>query len=489
MKFKLSLLLMTGCLIICATTQITAQTLTINTESSDSEVYIDNKKVGTGKKVETAVNKSKRLVQIKVERSGYKTEYAVAGSSDKIITIANKRKPATKEYGYNAVGVQDINIWKGAEEFKTMAINLFEFNSDTRYSIYTYYDCPHPTTLGGIKIELEKSILNGLALTGYIDTSSSLLNSGSRRYLLDLSVADYTMAYMIDRKTDCKDPSIYVKLSFIFKFQDKFDKLKYKEIIEGSSGVFLMSGLNWQTSSDEKKAELLSMVIQDAVQNCLLDVLSDSSAFNLENDDEPLAASKLPSVEITPKVHVTDMKSALNATVTIVTKEGFGTGCVISNDGDIVTSYHVVAAAEKNEVQVILNTGDTLVGKIIRTSKFADLALIKTEHRFPFAFKVDAQPKYEVTDEVFAIGTPASIELSQTISRGILSAIRKEPNGLTLIQTDVSVNPGNSGGPLIKKPAIFIGVVNSKISGNRIEGLGFCTPSSDIMKQLNIVFK
>ncbi|MBK9318034.1 MAG: hypothetical protein IPM91_03835 [Bacteroidetes bacterium] len=96
---------------------------------------------------------------------------------------------------------------------------------------------------------------------------------------------------MIDRKTDCKDPSIYVKLSFIFKFQDKFDKLKYKEIIEGSSGVFLMSGLNWQTSSDEKKAELLSMVIQDAVQNCLLDVLSDSSAFNLENDDEPLAAS------------------------------------------------------------------------------------------------------------------------------------------------------------------------------------------------------
>ncbi|MBK7682179.1 MAG: trypsin-like serine protease [Bacteroidetes bacterium] len=59
----------------------------------------------------------------------------------------------------------------------------------------------------------------------------------------------------------------------------------------------------------------------------------------------------------------------------------------------------------------------------------------------------------------------------------------------TIIQTDVAVSPGNSGGPLLKLPGIFIGVVNSKISGGRIEGLAFCTPVSDVITFLNLNVK
>ena len=78
------------------------------------------------------------------------------------------------------------------------------------------------------------------------------------------------------------------------------------------------------------------------------------------------------------------------------------------------------------------------------------------------------------------------MELSQTVSKGIVSAIRKSGDKHTIIQTDVSVNPGNSGGPLLKLPGVFIGVVNSKISGGRIEGLGFCTPVSDVIEFLKL---
>ena len=96
---------------------------------------------------------------------------------------------------------------------------------------------------------------------------------------------------------------------------------------------------------------------------------------------------------------------------------------------------------------------------------------------------------YEIADEVFAVGTPAAIDLGQTVSKGIISGIRKETNGVELIQTDVSVNPGNSGGALIKRDGTFVGVVNAKISGGGMEGLGFCTPAKQIISELKLNFK
>jgi len=78
------------------------------------------------------------------------------------------------------------------------------------------------------------------------------------------------------------------------------------------------------------------------------------------------------------------------------------------------------------------------------------------------------------------------MELSQTVSKGIISGVRNSTDGIKLIQTDVSVSPGNSGGPLIKLPGVFVGLVNSKISGSRVEGLGFCTPVFDVLTHLKL---
>ena len=176
----------------------------------------------------------------------------------------------------------------------------------------------------------------------------------------------------------------------------------------------------------------------------------------------------------------------MKATVTIKTGDSFGSGCVVSNDGYILSSYHVIADFKDSVIQIISNGGDTIKGIVVRTSKSADLALIKTSKTFPFAFSLLASTEIEVTDEVVAIGTPASMELSQTVSKGIVSAVRKSGDKNTIIQTDVAVSPGNSGGPLLKLPGIFIGVVNSKISGGRMEGLAFCTPVFDVITHLKL---
>ncbi|MBK7682177.1 MAG: trypsin-like peptidase domain-containing protein [Bacteroidetes bacterium] len=229
--------------------------------------------------------------------------------------------------------------------------------------------------------------------------------------------------------------------------------------------------------------------MQEAIANTLYDELEDSAAHVIFKDDESLKASKLKALELVSTTAVMDMKSALKATVTIKTNDSFGSGCVVSNDGYILTSYHVISDSPDSTIKVITSKGDTLNCKLDRTSKMADLALLKTVSTFPFSFNLKKLVEFEVSDEVMAIGTPASMELSQTVSKGIISGVRKGSDKLTLIQTDVSVSPGNSGGPLVTSTGSFIGVVNSKISGSRVEGLGFCTPLIDVISRLNLKVK
>ena len=86
---------------------------------------------------------------------------------------------------------------------------------------------------------------------------------------------------------------------------------------------------------------------------------------------------------------------------------------------------------------------------------------------------------------MYAIGTPADQELGQTVTKGIVSGER-QVEGRSFIQTDVSINPGNSGGALIDKTGMLLGVVNAKIVGRGIEGIGFAIPASRMLEVLKL---
>ena len=91
-------------------------------------------------------------------------------------------------------------------------------------------------------------------------------------------------------------------------------------------------------------------------------------------------------------------------------------------------------------------------------------------------------------DPVVAIGTPLDKILSSTLTKGIISGTR-EFGGIRMIQTDVSINSGNSGGPLINNKGEVIGMSTLKVKANGVEGIGFCIPSNDIKRMLNIEYK
>jgi serine protease Do len=171
--------------------------------------------------------------------------------------------------------------------------------------------------------------------------------------------------------------------------------------------------------------------------------------------------------------------------VTIVTPTAQGTGFIINSEGYIVTNAHVLADNNGNLssiIQVITNSQQTLNAQFIGYNGTLDLALLKisgTYTALPFGNSNNAQ----VGDKVIAIGDPLGLQFS--VSEGIISAInRPGPNNLDYyIQTDASLNPGNSGGPLINKEGQVVGINNFKISDG--ENLGFALESNYIKQAIN----
>ena len=156
-----------------------------------------------------------------------------------------------------------------------------------------------------------------------------------------------------------------------------------------------------------------------------------------------------------------------------------GSGFVIDPAGLVVTNYHVVQDAF--DIMVMFSDGSTLPGKMLSASRTADLALVevKPDHPLTAAHWGDSD-KLQVGDQVFAAGNPFGLGLS--VSAGIVSALNRDIQNSPyddLIQTDATINHGNSGGPLFDMQGNVVGVDSTIISPTTGSvGLGFAIPSS-----------
>ncbi len=171
-------------------------------------------------------------------------------------------------------------------------------------------------------------------------------------------------------------------------------------------------------------------------------------------------------------------------------RQGMGSGFIISDDGYIVTNNHVVENA--TSVTVRLVDRREYEAKVIGTDPRSDLALIKIEETGLDTLTLDTDDDVRVGEWVLAIGSPFGLDFS--VTAGIVSAKGRSlptdsgENYVPFLQTDVAINPGNSGGPLFNLRGEVIGV-NSQIftrSGGSI-GLSFAIPSSvvrNVVEQL-----
>lgn len=224
-----------------------------------------------------------------------------------------------------------------------------------------------------------------------------------------------------------------------------------------------------------------------AVQN----LLADPGFHKLVTQRGPgtSASQGAPSISMDLKVPsgTTSLASAREAAVTVFAGSGHGSGFIVSNDGHVITNEHVVR--EARFVRVRLANGREVLGDVVRSNAARDVALIKLrEGNLPAAILARGlQPA--VGTEVYSIGTPRREELDITVSKGIVSAYRDE-RGQKLIQSDVQIHPGNSGGPLVAQDGRVVGVaVSGYMFGGVSQNLNFFLPIDDAISGLNLVLR
>ncbi|WP_336962288.1 Do family serine endopeptidase [Sphingobium aquiterrae] len=176
--------------------------------------------------------------------------------------------------------------------------------------------------------------------------------------------------------------------------------------------------------------------------------------------------------------------------------QSLGSGFIISADGYIVTNNHVVSAgaqgATVDSITVTLTNGEEFPAKLVGADPASDLAVLKVESSKPLPFvKFGDSTHARVGDWVVAIGNPFA--LSGTVTAGIISAVHRNTGlgaGDRFIQTDASINQGNSGGPMFDMNGNVIGI-NSQIlspSGGNV-GIGFAIPAEQAIPVIETLRK
>ena len=178
--------------------------------------------------------------------------------------------------------------------------------------------------------------------------------------------------------------------------------------------------------------------------------------------------------------HVNDVRLAV---VTVFVPGGHGSGFFVSNDGHLLTNEHVVRDAKF--VQVKLTTGREILAEVIARDAVSDVALLQVEES-GIPFLPIREDEISVGSLVYAIGSPLSEELSTTVSQGILSSYRND-RGKRLIQSDVNIEIGSSGGPLLDKSGNVIGLsVSGIMVGGASTGLNFFVPINDALAAIGV---
>jgi len=178
------------------------------------------------------------------------------------------------------------------------------------------------------------------------------------------------------------------------------------------------------------------------------------------------------------------------------TKIGGGSGFIISPDGYILTSQHVVSDPEA-DYTVILEPTKKYPAKVFSRDPLNDIAILKIEGKNFSYLELGDSDKIELGETVIAVGNPLG-EFHDTISAGIVSGLSRlitAYSGFTretarlkgLIQTDAAINPGNSGGPLVNMEGKAIGINTAMVMG--AQNLGFAIPINYAKKDLEEVKK
>ncbi len=184
------------------------------------------------------------------------------------------------------------------------------------------------------------------------------------------------------------------------------------------------------------------------------------------------------STESTPTTNIFGQVSATTSA---------GSGFVLTDNGYVVTNYHVIEGA--NTIKVTLYSGETYEAVLVGGYADNDVALLKIDAENLQHVTIGKTDELVVGEQIVAIGNPLG-ELTYTMTVGYVSAMDREINAsgkpINMLQTDVAINSGNSGGPVFDMNGNVVAIASAKYSGRTssgtyIEGLSFAIPIDDVL--------
>ena len=341
----------------------------------------------------------------------------------------------------------------------------------------------------GYKIQANKGVslantkysnsLNKILLKNkYLDNSNRALGES---YSKNISINSTIIKLRMNRFKYRRDYLFQLKVGIKWEVLDFYKKPISTDVIYVKSNHFA-----------SKESTMSFLEFDNAVENVIERNFSkfiylESTQEFLKNDTAKSESEKFSELQMISSFNkVKSLTNAIEACVTVKSADGHGSGFVISEDGYVITNYHVIANSIAGG-ELFLNNGEIIPYEVVRVSKIHDLALLKINKNNLVPFDFSDLEKPVISESIYCIGTPNAENLGQTISRGIVSGYRKFED-YELIQTDASVSPGNSGGPLVTKKGKVLGVVTSKLVGFGIEGLSFCIPITKAIEVFNLKF-
>ena len=246
----------------------------------------------------------------------------------------------------------------------------------------------------------------------------------------------------------------------------------------GAGGVLLASHFTSGKTEPVDK-ENLSLMLEGQRANSVIETV------NVDTSRQMTAA----------EVYAANVNSTVGITTSITTNfwgyqstaAASGSGFIISNDGYILTNYHVIE--DSSSITITLYNGETYDGKIVGYDESNDIAVLKIDAENLTPVVLGDSDNLNVGDQVVAIGNPLG-ELTFSLTAGTISAKDREVTlsgniTMNLLQTDCAINSGNSGGALFNLCGEVIGVTNAKYSSSSstqasIDNIGFAIPINHI---------
>ncbi len=479
--------------------------LLFNSESS--KVYVDGELAFRGKNGYVKMERDMNVRQIRLDVDGYKPEYFAHTQYKKSWLYGMSWVPfgvlflmpplydmGNKSFNYDNQRKLEPRtpIVERGEDQKHVYLDRTAFEVDKDDIVFEKYPLnryladknERASEYGDEDIKVDNSIftdaLNQLLLeNGFIDTVSNIFKDKTNTLYISAEVDKLTFKEVYVRKAAFYNWFVVLELGVKWTIQDVYKQPLFEDHITCTSGEFSPDFYDFEN-------ELFKKIMDDGMSTSFYEFLSMNEVQDLLEEE----VARIPEYETLtlekPASSPKKLSNAQAATVTVNTKEGHGSGCIVSSNGYIITNFHVVSGSE-DDIEIIMNDGQKFPGEVIRQNEYYDLALVKIEKKTFDSYILHDDDQYEVGDEVYAIGTPNSIELGQTLSKGIVSGTRKKEDR-EWIQTDVSISPGNSGGALVDKNGDLIGIVNSKLVGFGVEGISFCIPSKFVFEMLSISY-